>query len=56
MHEFVEYGYKFKDFYNFDPLNPDLILRHDIDLDLYKAEVMSNIEKEFGIISTLSPN
>jgi len=52
LHEFVESGYQFRDFHNFDPLYADLILRHDIDLDLYKAEVMSNIEKEFGIVST----
>jgi len=45
-------GYIFTSFDNTEIIEPFILLRHDIDLDLKKAVIMSNIEHEMGVRAT----
>ena len=47
-----ERGYTVRDFSNFDPQSPHLLLRHDIDMSIAAAHEIAASERDLGVTST----
>ena len=46
---FLDRGYRVRDFVEADPLEPHLVLRHDIDMSLNAAVEIAQVENELGV-------